>query len=80
MLNSCEAMFNDIFESNFLNCYSNLGLVNIHNNPHTISVNAFIISDQYWPKFEDNFNVKLPQIISNRLDTYKKYFEGYKVE
>lgn len=73
-------MLNDIFESNFLNCNSNLGLVNRHKNPHTISVNALIISDQYWPKFEDNFNVKLPQIINNCLDTYKKYYEKIKVE
>lgn len=76
-------MLNDIFNSKQTNDYIlysklNSSLTYVHNN--TFSVNAIIISEQYWPKFKETFNVKLPPIIQKHLDYYKKCFEIYKVE
>jgi len=78
-------MTNDIRNSKVLNEFiysspNSSDSFNICNFPLQFPIKAIIVTKEYWPKFKNNFVVKLPDIIQEHLNYYKMSYEKYKVE
>jgi hypothetical protein len=85
LLSSCSMMLKDIDSSKNINQYfydppSPLDAFNICRYNLLFTVKGIIICDYYWPKLEDDFIVKLPDVFLAHLNVYKKCYEAYKVK